>query len=97
MMKIELKREDPVGAAKEDKSKEAIRDQVTMDEQALPVMRNRKISLNPTMLILPPLRLQPSVSLIRFIYKISISIVKLFCIWSTLLLCGESFEDWSAC
>ena len=35
LMKIELKREDSVGAAKEDKSKEATGDQVPMVEQAL--------------------------------------------------------------
>ena len=46
-MKIELKGEDPVGAVKEDKSKEAIGDQVPMDEQALPVDEEEEDILKP--------------------------------------------------
>ena len=47
LMKIELKREDPVGAAKEDKSKEATGDQVPMDEQALPADEEEEDILKP--------------------------------------------------
>ena len=47
LMKIELKREDPVGAAKEDKSKEATGDQVPMDEQALPADEEEEDILEP--------------------------------------------------
>ena len=47
LMKIELKREDPIGASKEDKSKEAIGDQVPMDEQALPADEEEEDILIP--------------------------------------------------
>ena len=46
-MKIELKREDPVGAANEDKSKESTRDKVLMDEQALPIDEEEEDILKP--------------------------------------------------
>ena len=46
-MKIELKREDPVGAAKEDKSKEATGDQVPMVEQTLPANKEEEDILKP--------------------------------------------------
>ena len=47
LMKIELKREDPVGAAKEDKSKEATGDQVPVIEQGLPAEEEEEDILKP--------------------------------------------------
>lgn len=47
LTKIELKREDPIGVAKEDKSKEAPGDQVPMDEQALPTDEEEEDILEP--------------------------------------------------
>ena len=47
LMKIKLKREDPVGATKEDKSKEATGDQAPMDEKALPADEEEEDILKP--------------------------------------------------
>ena len=56
-MKIELKREDPVGPAKEDKSKEATGDQVPTDEQALPADEEEEDILEPYYTRLTPVEI----------------------------------------
>ena len=65
----------------------------TYHKPCLP-MRKRKISLDLTMLMLTPLRLQLSGSLRRFMCKISTSPVKIFCIKSTSPSSGASSVDW---
>ena len=57
LMKIELKIEDPVGATKEDKSKGAPRDQVPMDEQALPADEEEEDILEPYYAHLTPVEI----------------------------------------
>ena len=57
-MKIELKREEPVGAAKEDKSKEATKEQVPMDEQALPADEEEENILKPYYAHLTPTKIE---------------------------------------
>ena len=94
LMKIELKTDEPVGAANEDKNKEATGDKVSAIEQALPTDEEEEDILNLIMLILPPLRLQPLESLKRFVCKTSTSLVKIFCIKSTSPPSGASSVDW---
>ena len=58
LMKIKLKREDPVGAAKEDKSKEATRDQVLIIKQALPADEEEEDILKPYYAYLTPTEIE---------------------------------------
>ena len=69
LMKIKLKREEPVGAAKEDKSKEATGDQALVIEQALPANEEEEDILKPYYAHITPLRLQPSRILKRLCAK----------------------------
>ena len=57
-MKIELKREDPIGAAKEDKTKEATGNQVRVIEQALPVDEEEEDILKPYYAHLTPAEIE---------------------------------------
>ena len=57
-MKIELKREEPVGAAKEDKGKEANGDQTLVIEQALPAEEEEEDILKPYYAHLTPTEIE---------------------------------------
>ena len=57
LMKIELKREELVGADKEDKSKEATGDQVPVIEQALPADEEEQDILKPYYAHLTPTKI----------------------------------------
>ena len=62
-MKIETKREEPLGAVKGDKGKEATVDPSPVATETLLAERRRKISLNPILLTLLLLRLKLFASL----------------------------------
>ena len=96
LMKIELKREDPIGEAKEDKSKEAIRDQVSMDGQALPADEEEEDILEPYYAQLTPIE----IAAFRIINTVHIQ--KKYLNHENILhmehiaSLKESFEDWRA-
>ena len=95
LMKIELKREEPVEAVKGHKSKEATGDQAPVVEQAWPAEEEEEdISLNLTITISSPPRSKHFGSSKRFVCKINISPVRIFCIKSTSSPSGASSVDW---
>ena len=94
LMKIELKREEPVGAAKEDKGKEATGDQALVVEQAMPIEEEEEDILKPHYDHLTSLRLKPSGSLKRFMCKQNTSLVKIYSCKRTSPSSGVSSVDW---
>ena len=57
LMKIDMKRDDPAGEAKEDKSKEDLGDHVPMDEQALTADEEEEDILEPYYAHLTPVEI----------------------------------------
>ena len=94
LMKIELKREEPVEAVKGDESKEATVDQPPVFEQALSAEEEEEDIIKPYYDHLTPIDIEAFLPLKWFVYKISITPVKIFCVKSISSTSGASSVDW---
>jgi hypothetical protein len=95
LMKIELKREQPKEALKEDKSKEATGDKAQIGGQALLEEGEEEDILHPYYNHLTPNEIEALGPLKWFVFKINISLMKIFCCKCKSSPSGASFVDWS--
>ena len=95
LMKIELKREEPIEAVKGDKSKEVTKDQAPAAEQPWPAKEEEEEDiLKPYSDHLTPLRLKLFGSSKRFMCKINTLPMKIFFCKSTSSPSRASSIDW---